>query len=349
MIPYWSLFAYFAAGSFFNANSKLAAHQRSYPLLVVGALLIAAFIGLRYEVGADWRSYEFMFWFAGETDLSDLVAIGDPGYQFLNWGVHQFGFDIWAVNLICGLIFSWGLMRFARSQPDPWLAVLVAIPYLVIVVAMGYSRQGVAIGILLAGLGRLERGGSTLRFAGYVIVAALFHRTAVVALPLVVFASDRNKLLNVLVGLALCVLVYDVFLSSEVDRFVEDYIETEYASQGAAIRVMMSVIPASVFLFNQRALGFPERQRKIWLNFSLAAFGLLVLLFVLPSSTAVDRLALYILPLQVAILPRAALPFFSRGVSTSFVVVYSALVLFVWLNFSEHAQYWLPYEVYPFG
>lgn len=56
-------------------------------------------------------------------------------------------------------------MRFARSQPDPWLAVLVAVPYLVIVVAMGYSRQAVAIGILLAGLGRLERGGSTLHFA----------------------------------------------------------------------------------------------------------------------------------------------------------------------------------------
>ena len=318
-------------------------------MLVVGGLLIAALIGFRYEVGADWRSYEYMFWFAGESDPSTiLLSTSEVGYQLLNWGVHQFELEIWAVNLACGLIFTWGLMRFARTQPDPWLAVLVAIPYLVIVVAMGYSRQAVAIGILLAGLGRLERGGSTLRFALYVVAAALFHRTAVVALPLIIFASERNRLLNLLGGIALCVLFYDFFLSSEVDRLVKDYIEAQYASQGAAIRVMMGVIPATVFLLNRRGLGFPDRQRKIWLNFSLASFGLLILLFVLPSSTAVDRLALYVLPLQVAVLPRAAMSVFSRGLGTALIVLYSAAVLFVWLNFSQHSQYWIPYEFYPF-
>jgi hypothetical protein len=289
-----------------------------------------------------------MFWYAGETDFADLIATGDPGYLFLNWWAQQLQFDIWAVNLACGLIFVWGLMRLARSQPNPWLAVLVAIPYLVIVVAMGYSRQGVAIGILMAGLGRLERGGSTLRFALYVAAAAFFHRTAVVALPLVIFASERNKALNIVAGVALCVLGYDFFLSGEFDRFVKDYIEAEYASQGAAIRVLMSLIPATIFLLNQRAFGFPERQRKIWFNFSLASFALVVLLFVLPSSTAVDRLALYILPLQVAILPRAAAAYFTRGAATMFVILYSAAVLFVWLNFSAHAEFWVPYQFFPF-
>ncbi len=257
MIPYWFLFAYFTAGSIYHANRQPTRSQPIYPFLIVGGLLIALIIGLRYEVGADWRSYEYMFWYAGETDFADLIATGDPGYLFLNWWAQQLQFDIWAVNLACGLIFVWGLMRLARSQPNPWLAVLVAIPYLVIVVAMGYSRQGVAIGILMAGLGRLERGGSTLRFALYVAAAAFFHRTAVVALPLVIFASERNKALNIVAGVALCVLGYDFFLSGEFDRFVKDYIEAEYASQGAAIRVLMSLIPATIFLLNQRAFGFP--------------------------------------------------------------------------------------------
>ncbi len=68
----------------------------------------------------------------------------------------------------------------------------------------------------------------------------------------------------------------------------------------------------------------------------------------LPSSTAVDRLALYILPLQVAILPRAAAAYFTRGAATMFVILYSAAVLFVWLNFSAHAEFWVPYQFFPF-
>ena len=44
------------------------------------------------------------------------------------------------------------LIRFCLAQADPWLSVLIAIPYMVIVVAMGYTRQAVALGILMVGL-----------------------------------------------------------------------------------------------------------------------------------------------------------------------------------------------------
>jgi hypothetical protein len=29
------------------------------------------------------------------------------------------------------------------------------------------------------------------------------------------------------------------------------------------------------------------------------------------------------------------------------VVAYCALVEFVWLNFANHAKFWIPYQVYP--
>ena len=84
----------------------------------------------------------------------------------------------------------------------------------------------------------------------------------------------------------------------------------------------------------------------MWRNFSLAAWLFLLLLMVIPSSTAVDRLALYIIPLQLAVLsrlPRA----FDSGLLRYAVMAYSALVLFVWLTFAKHADYWLPYQFYP--
>jgi hypothetical protein len=347
LFPYWLLFAYFAAGTFLHRDNPRH-DEDSYPLLTVGALLIALMIGLRYRVGGDWSAYQQLFSFTEFATFGQIVALGDPGYQLLNWFARQVGGDIWLVNLICGAIFAWGLLAFARVQPIPWLAILVAIPYLVIVVAMGYSRQGVAIGILMAGLARLARGGTTPRFIFYVVAAALFHKTAIVMLPLVILSGERNRLLNLVLAVAFGFVLYDFFLAGASDRFVTAYIRAAYNSQGAAVRIAMSVIPAAIFLLNQRRFGFSNQQIKMWRNFSLAALLFLLLLFVLPSSTAVDRLALYISPLQIAVLSRIPLAYRSN-IAKFLIILYSFAVQFVWLNYADNASAWVPYKSYLFG
>lgn len=316
-------------------------------MVAAGALLIALLIGFRYEVGGDWRQYELMFSYAQFADLGRMLEVGDPAYQLLNWTVEQVGGDLWFVNLVGGLIFGWGLLRFAAAQPDPWLAMVVAIPYLVVVVGMGYTRQALALGILMAGLDSVARNPSILRFALYVAAAALFHKTAVIVFPLVALARPRNRLTNLLVVVAVSVVFYDFFLKDAMQGFVENYIEAEYSSQGAAIRIVMNLVPAMLLLLFRKRLPFSESQYLIWRNFSLAAVGLAVLLVVIPSSTAVDRMALYIIPLQVAVLTRVPGSLVSSGSGKAMIIAYSTAVLFVWLNFAVHAQFWIPYRFYP--
>ena len=347
MLPYWILFGYFAAGALFLPKRSTLDHRRPNVFFHLGFILVTVLIGLRYEVGGDWGNYLDRFDRARVGGLARVLSEGDPGYQFVNWLIQQLGGRIWHVNLICSAIFCWGLFRFARLQSNAWLAMVVAVPYLVIVVGMGYTRQAVAIGILMAGLASHLRGGSMLRFAVYVTFAALFHKTAVAAFILLAFASDRNKLVNFLLALAVSVLLYDILLSPEIDRLKESYLDARYASEGAAIRVTMCLIPAVAFLLKQRTLGFSEEERRLWRNSSLTALGLLVLLWVLPSSTVVDRLGLYILPLQLAVLPRLSGAFTQRNLGTLLVVLYSVLVEFVWLHYAHHAQGWLPYKFYP--
>jgi len=346
LIPYWLLFGYFLFGAMLT-NTTATGRQPTLAPMVVGAIAMAVMIGFRYEVGADWRTYDLLFKLAGLLDLQRVMQIGDPGYQFLNWLIERIGGGLWTVNLVCAGIFCGGLLRFARVQTDPWLAFVIAIPYLVIVVAMGYTRQGVAIGIIMAGLASLQKGGTLTKFAIYVAAAALFHRTAVSVFPLVVFAADRNRLLNMLTGIAACILLYDLFLADSVGQFVSNYIQAQYNSQGAAIRVAMSLVPATIFLIWRNRFRYLPRDEKMWRNFSLAAWLFLLMLFVLPSSTAVDRLALYVIPLQVAVLSRLPRAFGSSNLLRVGVIAYSAMILFVWLNFAVHAQYWLPYQFYP--
>lgn len=347
MIVYWALLAFFSAGALLGTRADQRSVRSIGPLFVLGLIAMVILIGLRWEVGADWRAYDYMFDRAARLNFWEAIAIGDPGYQIVNWVAAQAGGDVWLVNLLCAAIFTWGLARFCSVQPDPWTAMAVAVPYLVIVVAMGYSRQAVALGVLAAGIASFLRGTSVLKFAVYVFVAALFHRTAVVAFPLVALAAQRNRFINLLVAIAASVLLYDLFLGESMDEFVSRYIRTAYASQGAAIRVAMNLLVAGVFWMAAGRLGFQGDERKLWRNFSLAAVLMLALLLALPSSTAVDRMSLYILPLQVAVLGRLPTAFGGRG-GTVAALGYSFLILFVWLNFAQHARYWIPYQFVPF-
>ncbi|HVM21676.1 MAG TPA: EpsG family protein [Sphingomicrobium sp.] len=344
MLIYWLLFLYFAIGVF-ASPAGVAARPRSPAFLTFGAVIIALVVGFRYKVGADWYAYDIIFNSSPRYSFWKMLEFGDPAYQALNWILFHQGFGFWAVNLICGAIFSWGLLRFVRVQPSPWLAMTIAIPYIVIVVGMGYTRQGVALGILLAGIAAQARGASTLNFAVYCAAAASFHASAAIVFPLVALSAERNRAINVLITISVGYLLYGAFIQD--DARIANYIESGLSSQGAFIRVSLNVVAALVFLVAGRRMGFTEREYRLWRNFSLAALGFVVLLAVFPSTTAVDRLSLYIMPIQVGVLARAAGLGRSQISGLLAIVGYSAAIQFVWLNFAQHSRLWIPYQFYP--
>ena len=346
MLVYWLLFLYFAVGAL-REEPRPAAAARPDILFRLGCVLMALLIGLRFRVGGDWVPYEDIFIEAKHETMGSLPDIADPGYYLVNIVVQWIGGDLWLVNLICGLLFAWGLMRLCEAQERPWLAAVVAVPYLVIVVAMGYTRQAVAIAFIMAGIASYFRNGSVLLFAVYALAAATFHKTAVVALPLIAVANERGRIVNLLVAGALTYLMYQLFLSSTVSRLVTNYIDARYAAEGAGVRIAMNLVPAVLFLIRSRRLGFPERERRVWRNLALVACALLPMLLLLPSSAAVDRLALYIVPLQLAVLSRPRIVMVSERLGTVVIICYAAAVQFTWLTYAHHARYWVPYHFWP--
>ena len=144
-------------------------------------------------------------------------------------------------------------------------------------------------------------------------------------------------------------VLYSVFLEKSVDRLVENYVEAEYQSEGAAIRVAMNALPAIVFLLNRSRFALERQEEKLWTYMSLISLGAIAALLLTSSSTAVDRLALYGIPIQLFVWSR--LPdVIGRGWSAVIVfgcVLYSSLVLMTWLLFATHSADWLPYQLYP--
>jgi hypothetical protein len=359
VLIYWLLFAFFAVGAlvappnlapaYLTGSGQIRTGPSQFRLaFIAGVIGTILMIGLRYKVGPDWNTYVLIFSSAHTDYLSAALQLGDPAYEALNWIAFQLGTDIWFVNLLSAAIFGWGLFRFCSVQPAPWVAAAIAIPYLVIVVAMGYTRQSVALGVLMAGLARQARGASILNFAIYVAVAAMFHKTAVVVFPLVALAGRGSKFIGFLIAVCASILLYDSFLSSAVNGLIENYIDADYSSQGAFVRIAMNMLAAVLLWVFKGKLGFSDHEFKIWRNFALAALLLILLFAVIPSSTAVDRISLYIMPLQIAVLTRVALRGQHRTTGIAGVLLYMISVQYVWLNFAQHARFWVPYQLYPF-
>ncbi|MBC7619389.1 MAG: EpsG family protein [Candidatus Saccharibacteria bacterium] len=350
MWPYWFLF-FLAA---WRASTRLQPVQvptiRWPDWWWVTFAVLVLMIGLRHQVGGDWISYADLITEAGYQSIAQAVGTGDPAYSSLNWLAARTDLGPYFVNTVCAVLFAWGLVVFCRAQPRPWLALVVAMPYLVTVVAMGYTRQGTAIGLAMVGLAALSDR-KILRFVVFVVLAAAFHKSAVILMPLAILAGTKQKLWTALwVGLS-TVLFYGLLLQDSVEALTVGYIGAQYQSQGAAIRVAMNAVPAVLFLCFRRRFVMSQEDRVFWTWMSLGALGFVGWLVVSPSSTAVDRVALYWIPLQLFVLSRLPNALGNRNGSNSalvrWVVGYSGAVLFVWLVFAKTAFAWLPYQFYP--
>jgi hypothetical protein len=351
MLAYWLLFlvpAYWALSRLRplpNAAENVIKQNRWPTEWRCIFFVLVLMIGMRHEVGGDWAAY-----IHNMENSEEFAEYADPANQILFWlGMHTGG-GIYLVNLISAAFFSWGLIVFCRDQPRPWLAMTVAVPYLITVVAMGYTRQGVAIGLAMLAIVALGRG-NTFRFILFIALAATFHKSAVILAPLAVLANSKRRIVTFLwVGVTAFVLFW-LLLREALDNLISGYIGDEYQSSGAAIRVAMNAVPAILFLFFRSRFQLSKEQRSFWTWMSLSALLLVVALQLSPSSTAVDRVALYWIPLQLFVLSRLPNVLGSRSGKNvfwvNFVVIYSAAVMFVWLFYGVHSVYWLPYQFYP--
>ena len=341
MWPYWLLLALPAIGLIAPRRLERRVGMLAWILL---ALVFVLAIGLRHEVGGDWYTYLVHLKYVSAMSLREALGFDDPGYYFLNWVVAWFGGGIYWVNLACGAILVSGIVVFARRQPLPWLAAFVAVPYLVIVVGMGYSRQASALGFVLLGLVALSD--HRLRtFVVWVLLGTLFHKSALLLIPVAALIARRQRGWTLAwVGVAAALSAY-LFLVDSVDSLWVNYVEADYHSQGGLIRVLMNTVPAVVFLLLRRRMGLTSEEDRLWSWMSL--FALACIPLVMLSSTATDRVALYLIPIQMFVfarLPLVARVPRNRAYLVAGVMAYYVLVQYVWLNHATHAKYWLPYQ-----
>lgn len=348
MLPYFAVMS--LATIFVLLEEKLASPRGPLHSVWVGALwltLVTIFVGARFEVGGDWVAYDQRIDHLRGADAASILS-WDPAYDFLNWlAANLLDTNVVFVNLICAAILAAGLMAFCRNLPRPSLALQLALPYLVFVVGMGYTRQATAIGLIMLSLAAIPTS-KALRPLVILTLAALFHKASAIFIPALLWADSQLSNARRSMILIVASMAIGLLLVPTAEYSITRYLAEDWTSRGALTRGSLNLAAAMIFLRFSSVLPIATEQNNVFRVFAMGICGLSVFLLLSPTSTLVDRMGLFFLPFQIAVF--ACLPTllerrgFNKSIVTTLLVIFSWCQLTIWFNFSPFASNWVPYK-----
>lgn len=316
---------------------------------LIGYTVMCLFIGLRDHVGGDWAPYNELFSTIGHLPFIVVLIIVEPLYGLCNRLVYMAGGDIHLVNLICATIFLVCLYNFSRLVDiDSNVLLFISAPYLLFVVGMGYTRQSVAVGLILNGIGNL-RHGREKTFYLFAFLATLFHYSAIVLILLWwVNSFKRAAALAVPLALVSPVLYSMILASSKYSLYVNN--DPAIQSHGVWFRILI-ILVALFVVFAQKLQWAKESQLRKMIIRGAITLGLMAVLSLFLSTLA-DRICLYLFFIYIlavgSVIRYARLPF--KYLSLYFVICLSYGVFFIWFGLSNFATAaWFPYGMSLYG
>jgi len=314
---------------------------------------LTIFVGLRYEIGVDWDTYLIFYDTLKWYSFEDAIFYTDPIFGALNYWGNKLGFkDTLFVNLSCSIFLFYFFYKFSKKFHYKYVPLLVSYTYFIVVVSMNYVRQSVAVSIsLLAMYYALQ--GKKYNFIFLIILASLFHKSAIVLLvffPLCFLSKVELSRFIIFIYVAVSIIFITVvlYLSGLQGGNIYTDSDSEISSSGTLFRLGSHLIPLVLYLKNRYRF-------KCFLNSNIVILDYLVVLILYCVflsffySTLADRFNLYLFFFDVYIYSFLCDKMnLKNRISLLLVIfIFSSFNFFVWFNFGTYAtKGWIPYQNY---
>lgn len=303
MLPYYLLIGASLAGA--PLPARRPGYRRGY-LLVMG-LACWLLASLRYVTGFDYRFYESTFQTVAVFGLEG-ASWSEPGYLLLNLAVSRLCGDyrvfLFVFHLLLTLlVFIW-ISRYSRS---PWMSVYLFLTLQYFALSMNFLRQALAAAVILWTYPFLK----SRRFlpaCGIVLLAACFHRTALIMLPLCfLLCLPPTKLHYGLTALAAGIIYFlmDPLIQAAVTLVpkYQHYLTEKYWQGNSFLYVLL---PLGCFLFALPLLRQTARTGPPSPVLVNAMFYSLLMQLFITRHFILERLSVYVAIFSLIALPEAA-------------------------------------------
>lgn len=304
-------------------------------------------IGLRHQIGGDFFSYANIGRFGAyyrSMDDTLLSLIYLFSYEYLHLGIY-------GVQLICALILIISLNKFLITLKDYEIGLIIFIPVGIIIGAMGYISQTLALSFGLLAITQINKKNYYNYFI-FIILSILSHISGAFFLIffLVYFNLNKKNLISVFLLCILSIIILYVINMERINLTLYLYIGPgmHLQSLGALPRFFFSLISAFIFLLYIRKKINNSNERKVYTIYSYLTILLLPLIFI--ASTFADRINLYFVPFQayvfttyVYLLNNSSL----KKLMNSLIIFFYGMTMIIWLLVGSHSHHWIPYRIFP--
>jgi len=320
---------------------------RRLSLLLV-ALLYFLMVAFRFQVGMDWNNYIYIYQSRRAADLPELIFAREPGFGFLMWFAARSGLGMIFLNALSGLVFCWGFFAVAKRCREPWLAIAIATPLLVVAFAMSGVRQALAAGIIFYLMARWEEYRTSLRIL-LVGFASLFHFSSIFIMMFVALGSRAPSVVRIGGALLIGIVTFAIvgWAPGSVEAYSRLYVGSEgkISAPGAIFQVAPLTAAAIIYFATRQRWTLINGDNALYRNMAWAA---LLALFVIPlSSVGVYRFALYFWPMAMIVyadFPGLIENPIGRVFYRLSIIVAAFALLAGWLMLANNSYAWLPYK-----
>jgi hypothetical protein len=172
---------------------NLKENQKKIMRIILFVIMVIQ-VGLRWETGTDWPPYLSNFNATAElTDALVSITIGfEPGYAFFVLFVRKIT-DSYSVFLFLHALIYYFFIFKAFKILTPYYFVTFMFFYATNLGVMGSNRQLIALAICLFALKYIITEKNAIKFFSLVLLAFLFHTTALIFTVFYFFNKDIKK------------------------------------------------------------------------------------------------------------------------------------------------------------
>ncbi len=201
MFPYIFIILILLFGAITEVFGKM---KQTKFYFVISAILVALFAGLRYNTGADWAIYESAFY---QIPKFGNIVHWEIGYYWINLIFYQLFGNYYALQFAASVFLLYSVSRFLWKHTEyPIFSLLIFfIMFINNGILMAQVRQSIAIAIIIFGYEHIINR-SLGKFLCVVMLACMFHISAIVALPMYLMTKRVPNFV-----LIISILVFQVF------------------------------------------------------------------------------------------------------------------------------------------